>query len=253
MTKKIPILFMLFLSIVSNAQKLQNCAECSSIKYSESDIINNKLFELQLLRNEIFARHNYSFKNQRLEEYFSSYNWYKPNYKNPIKQINLNLTEQHNVDIFKAKEETIKKNRTLLISELEKLKTAIKENDISFINAFLNGVVKNDDKPFGSALLNAIETVLNSIEISNINWHKGQAKFEILTDNGFSISSQGIYIKGNSITIMVTDPMKHSDLMKNNDAFEYPSDYYSESENTSGAKIEFKNGKLILINPIFAG
>jgi hypothetical protein len=253
MTKKIPILFILFLSIVSNAQKLENCSECSSVKYSESDIISNELFELQLLRNEIFARHNYSFKNQRLEEYFSNYNWYKPDYKNPIKEIKLNLTEQHNVDIFKAKEETIKKNRTLLISELEKLKTAIKENDVSFINTFLNGVVKNDDKSFGSALLNAIETVLNSIDISNINWHKGQAKFEILTDNGFSVSSQGIYIKGNSVTIMVTDPMKHSDLMKNDDAFEYPSDYYSESENTSGAELEFKNGKLILINSIFAG
>ncbi|MFL1896378.1 YARHG domain-containing protein [Aquimarina sp. 2-A2] len=253
MTKKIPILFILFISIVSNAQKLENCSECSSVKHSKSDIISNELFELQLLRNEIFARHNYSFKNQRLEEYFSNCNWYKPDYKNPIKEIKLNLTEQHNVDLFKAKEETIKKNRTLLISELEKLKTAIIENDVSFINAFLNGVVKTVDRSFGSALLNAIETVLNSIDISNINWHKGQAKFEILTDNGFSVSSQGIYIKGNSVTIMVTDPMKHSDLMKNDDAFEYPSDYYSEAENTSGAEIEFKNGKLILINPIFAG
>ncbi|WP_083807785.1 YARHG domain-containing protein [Cellulophaga algicola] len=253
MTKKIPILFILFLSIVSNAQKLENCSECSSVKYSELDIINNELFELQLLRNEIFAKHNYSFKNQRLEDYFSDYNWYKPNYKNPIKEIKLNLTEQHNVDIFKTKEETIKKNRTLLISELEKLKTAINENDVSFINTFLNGVVENDDKSFGTALLNAIETVLNSIDTSNINWHKGQAKFEILIDNGFSISSQGIYIKGNSVTIMVTEPMKHSDLMKNDDAFEYPSEYYSESENTSGAELEFKNGKLILINPIFIG
>ena len=253
MTKKIQILFTLLLSIVSNAQKLENCSKCSSVKYSESDIISNELFELQLLRNEIFARHNYSFKNQRLEEYFTNYNWYEPNYKDPIKEIKLNLTEQHNINIFKTREETIKKNRTLLISELEKLKTAIKENDVSFINTFLNGVVKNDDKSFSSSLLNAIETVLNSIDISNINWHKGQAKFEILTDNGFSISSQGIYIKGNSVTIMVTDPMKHSDLMKNNDAFEYPSDYYSESENTSGAELEFKNGKLILISIIFAG
>ncbi len=253
MTKKVLLLFIIFSSIISNAQKLENCSECSSVKYSELDIRNNELFELQLLRNEIFARHNYSFKNQRLEKHFLNYDWYKPDYNNSIKKVVLNAIEEFNIQLFKTKEEKIKKNRELLINELEELKVAIEKNDAFFIKTFLNGVIDDNNESLKRTLLSAIHNVLNSININDINWHKGKAQYEILTDNGFSISSKGIYIKGNSITIMITDPMKHSDLMRNDDAFEYPSDYYSESENTSGAELEFKNGKLILINLIFAG
>ena len=249
MKQKLLILLLLFITIASNAQKLENCSECSSIKYSESNIITNELFELKLLRNEIFARHNFSFKNERLEEYFFNYDWYKPDYKNPVTQVNLNAIEQFNVTLFKRKEEEIKRNRELLLTELGKLKVAIKENDTSFISDFTNGIIKNDNK----SLLKKINSILKLIDIENINWHKGQAKYEILIDNGFSISSQGIYIKGNSITIMSTDPMTHSDLMKNDAAFKYPSDYYSEFENSSGVEIIFKNGKLIVVSLIFAG
>lgn len=252
MLKKILIPLLFLAHITANAQKLDNCSKCSSVKYSEANIINNELFELQLLRNEIFARHNFIFKNQRLEEYFSNYDWYKPNYKNPTK-INLNPTEQFNVQLFQSKEEHIKKNRVLLINELKKLKNEITQNNTPFIENFFNGNVKDAGKSFKSAILDAIKDVLNSIAINDINWHKGEALYEITIDNGFSISTKGIYIKGNSVTIMITDPMKHSILMKNDDAFVYPSDYYSEDENTSGAELEFKNGKLILIRPIFAG
>ncbi|QXP61648.1 YARHG domain-containing protein [Olleya sp. HaHaR_3_96] len=249
MKQKILTLLLLSITIASNAQKLENCSECSSIKYSESNIVTNELFELKLLRNEIFARHNFPFKNERLEEYFFNYDWYKPDYKNPVTQVNLNAIEQFNVALFKRKEEEIKRNRELLLTELGKLKVAIKENDTSFISDFTNGIIKNDNK----SLLKKIKSILELIDIENINWHKGQAKYEILTDNGFSISSQGIYIKGNSISIISTDPMTHSDLMKNDDAFEYPSDYYSEFENLSGVKITFKNGKLIVVSLIFVG
>jgi len=253
MTKKIALLALLVSSLISYSQKLENCAACSSTEYTESDIANNELFELQLLRNEIFARHNYSFKNNRLETYFASYDWYKPDSNNPIKKVNLNAVEKLNIKLFKAKEVSIKKNRALLISELKKLRDAIKNKDNSFLNTFLNEVVKNEDESFISDLLNALAIVLNAVDLNNLNWHKGQAKYEIVTDNGFSISSKNIYIIGNSVSIMLTDPMKHSDLMKNDEVFEFPSGYYSEAENTNGAALEFKNGKLILMKPFFAG
>ena len=67
-----------------------------------------------------------------------------------------------------------------------------------------------------------------------------------------AVSSKGIYIKNDTISIIVTDPQKHSSLMKD-DAFEYPSSYYSESENSAGGVFEFSNGKLKLINLYFAG
>ena len=82
----------------SQAQKLNSCSKCSSQKYTESDIRDNKRYELSLLRNEIFARHNYVFKNQRLEEYFYNFDWYTPNSDNTI---NLNIIEKSNVAFIK--------------------------------------------------------------------------------------------------------------------------------------------------------
>ncbi len=244
----------LFISIGSNAQKLEDCSQCASVKYTTSDIIDNKLFELKLLRNEIFARHHYSFNNQRLEEYYSNYEWYTPSHKNPIKNVQLTAIEQGNIDLFKSREETITENRKLFVNALKQLKSAIKEKNTSFIQTTFNGVVKKEDgNGLYTAIITTIDNVLTSINIDDINWHKGNAQYEILIDNGFSISSKGIYIKGDSVTIMNTDPQGHSNLMNTDDAFEYPSDYYSESENTSGAEFEFKNSQLILIRPMFAG
>ncbi|AUC75530.1 YARHG domain-containing protein [Olleya sp. Bg11-27] len=251
--KKLLLLVTLLVYFNSSAQILKDCSKCASITYSDSDIINNKLYEIELLRNEIFARHNYIFKNQRLEAYYSEYDWYKPNYKTPINKINLNAIEQHNIDLFKTHEAKIITNRQLLINELEKFKLALKENDSAFIKSTFNGVIKNTDENFYSDLVNIMDNILNTVVLKNIYWHKGKAQYELLIDDGFSISSKGLYINGNTVTIMHTEPMTHSSLMDNNDAFQYPSAYYSESESTSGAKFEFKNGKLILIQLIFAG
>ncbi len=50
--------------------QIENCSECDSKKYSEKDISYLSLLELRILRNEIFARHQYVFKDDRLIDYF---------------------------------------------------------------------------------------------------------------------------------------------------------------------------------------
>ena len=242
----------LFSSISIHAQKLENCSLCASQKYTNSDISQNELYEIQLLRNEIFARHHYPFKNERLGEYYTKYTWYKPNDKISIQTINLNSIELANIELFKAKEREIQDYRNQLIEQLKKLKTALNTPNNSFIEKTFNKVVsKNDD--IYPALIKVLKDVLNTVNLEDINWYKGQAQYIVTLDNGFSISTRSIYIKGKFISIINSAPGQHSTLMKSNESFKYPSSYFSENENTGGGKFEFKNGKLILVALLFAG
>jgi hypothetical protein len=45
---------------------------------NEEDVENQSKQRLRILRNIIYARHGYSFKNKDVREFFESYNWYVP-------------------------------------------------------------------------------------------------------------------------------------------------------------------------------
>jgi len=250
--KKIIFIVLILSSMIISAQKLANCAFCSETKYNEKDISENKLFELELLRNEIFARHNYSFGNRRLEEFFSKYEWYTPDYNNPIKDVALNEFENYNIKIFKKKEKKIKDKRNLMIDELNLLKKALNREDEEVIKAVSNGMIPEQ---YFSGFINEISEVLEAIDVRNINWHKSSAMYSIEVDNGSYISAKGIYLDDDgSLMMHISSPMRHSFLMKNDDAFEYPSDYYSESESSVQYEFAIRNGKLVLIRePQIAG
>jgi len=235
---------------LSFSQKLTNCSQCSTTKYTITDIKENTLYHLQVLRNEIFARHDYQFDNQRLEEHFLNFNWYIAKTKNVV----LNPIEKHNIAIFQKKEGQIKQHRKELISALQEFKKAIIANDHDVIAPIFKPFFTRKDDMY-TTLLNAISRVFNYTELDEIHWFKNQAQYSVEIDNGFSITSLGIYIKEDTIFISISDPESHSNLMdtNNNEAFEYPSTYYSESENSSGGQFQFKNGKLLLTAPLFAG
>ncbi len=94
---------------------LTNCTEQE--KYAEgqpvSDIITGMLLnttylgrfpkaQLRLMRNEILARHGWTFQSKDLRDYFGSQSWYQPlNSNNTIK---LNIIEQTNVQLIKSEE-----------------------------------------------------------------------------------------------------------------------------------------------------
>ncbi|WP_026657782.1 YARHG domain-containing protein [Butyrivibrio sp. AC2005] len=64
--------------------------------------------ELRLARNEIFARHGRTFKDQKLQDYFNSKSWYTPRYSpeefdSKMDQI-LNVWEKSNVETIKQVE-----------------------------------------------------------------------------------------------------------------------------------------------------
>lgn len=247
--KNIVLVFIMFLAFnLSKAQKLENCSNCSTLKYSNSSIENNELFELQLLRNEIFARHGYVFNNSRLGDYFSKYKWYNPDYKNPIKDINLNSIEKHNVNIIKAKEAEILKNRDQIIVELNSIKLAVRQKD----KIALKRIFNQDYASIDPALLKLINDVITDSALENIHWFKGNALYKMTIDNGLYKAKKSIYMSGNTIKIS-SAISNSSELMKDN-PFEYPSDYYSEKLETSlEANFKFVNGKLLFYKTIFAG
>lgn len=249
--KRVILGFILLVSIDSYAQKLTKCSECNTKKYNNANISTNELFELELLRNEIFARHQYIFENRSLEEYFQRFDWYKPDYKNKT-AINLNTIEQHNVALFKKREKELKQQRVTLINELKIFKKALNNNDQAHIEKVLLARLKKSDTPYYNELISKLKNTLSKIPLDAINWHKGNAQYSIEIDNGFSVSSEGIYIKRNEISIIISDPQEHSSLMKD-DAFEYPSTYDSESENTFFIEFKIEHKKLVLVKTKVAG
>lgn len=88
----------------SNADNTYNCPE--DYKYDKEYIKESFLKSLtkegvEILRNEIFARHGYIFKNPKLSYYFSAQSWYKedPNYNdnmlNEIEVANIQIIVNH--------------------------------------------------------------------------------------------------------------------------------------------------------------
>ena len=68
---------------------------------TESDLSGLSKFDTGLIRNEIFARKGYVFKNDPYKSYFNSQAWYKPN---PSAKIKLNDIEKYNNDFILAYE-----------------------------------------------------------------------------------------------------------------------------------------------------
>lgn len=240
------------LGVSIQAQKLTSCKECATKKYTQKAIVKNKLFELELLRNEIFARHQYIFKNQLLTDYFHQFDWYKPDYKNEV-EISLNSNESHNIKLFKKRENELKQQRVVLINELESFKKALNANNQSYIDKVCLSKLTKGDIPYYDYLITTLKRVFNKVPLNDMYWHRGNAQYSIEIDDGFSISAEGIYISGNEITIRVSDPQSHSNLMKDDEAFEYPSMYESESESAIFATFTIENKKLVLVKTTVAG
>jgi serine/threonine protein kinase, bacterial len=54
--------------------------EASTRLLTQSDLVGRSLWELRVMRNEIFARHGYIFKTPEMISYFSLQRWYNPRY-----------------------------------------------------------------------------------------------------------------------------------------------------------------------------
>lgn len=70
----------------------------SYLTHNQVSALNN--YELGIARNEIYARHGYTFDLAQFRNYFNSQSWYTPIGKN----VSLSKVEQYNVDLIKSEE-----------------------------------------------------------------------------------------------------------------------------------------------------
>lgn len=77
-----------------------------------AQITNHPRTEMQVMRNEIFARYGYRFKNNELANYFNSEPWYKPGADN---NVHLSDIESINVSLIR----TIETNKGIYLPELD--------------------------------------------------------------------------------------------------------------------------------------
>src|SRR5690606_8837531 len=88
-------------------QENQRCSISGNFDFSREYLTDNQLrnlskTELMLLRNEIFAHHGYIFQREDLKNYFSQFDWYRPQYKDVSSK--LNKVELYNIDKIKQYE-----------------------------------------------------------------------------------------------------------------------------------------------------
>lgn len=82
--------------------------ETSTRELTEADVENLSVEELEIMRNEIYARHGYSFKNKKMRYYFEGLDWYVPMGIDIRSQ--LSDTEVKNIDLIYRYEEYYKVN-----------------------------------------------------------------------------------------------------------------------------------------------
>lgn len=68
---------------------------------TKSQVASLSNYQLGIARNEIYARHGYTFDLAQFRNYFNSQSWYKPIGKN----VSLNSIEEYNVSLIKAEED----------------------------------------------------------------------------------------------------------------------------------------------------
>lgn len=79
-----------------------NYAKASQRELKSADVENLTKYDLQTMRNEIFARHGYCFKKKDLRDYFENEDWYVPDNVD-VKDL-LTTIEKKNIQLIKRYE-----------------------------------------------------------------------------------------------------------------------------------------------------
>ncbi len=209
------------------------------------------LLELKILRNEISARHQYAFENDRLSNFFlKKYNWYKPNIHNN-KSIELNDNEKENIALFKKYEEQKESLKKTIVVELIGFKKNINELNGSKIDDLLKPL-NIQSAEYRDAIIMELKTILNKIDLKSIHWYNENGLYKVTTDNGYIINETSISIISDKIVLHYNDS-RHSELLSDKSVFSYGSQYKSEEEYASWYNFVIVNGNLKLIDHKSAG
>ncbi|MGY3793655.1 YARHG domain-containing protein [Aquimarina sp. 433] len=160
------------------ASSTQSLGDISESLITVEQLQGKTAIELRLLRNEIFARKGYVFKDVILNDYFLKKNWYKPNEQ---KEIILTDIEKQNIELIKKVEKQYAANSTqktakssnCLNKTIKKLKPEFAKSDFDFLGRYR--IFSKELKDF-----------LKSIDINDLN-----------TDEDGYVFSKTYYLKRN--------------------------------------------------------
>ncbi len=250
--KKTLLLIIIFAFTQNVFSQIKDCSACDSKKYSEKDINHLSLLELKIFRNEIFARHQYVFKNDRLKDYFlGRYDWYKPNYKSENK-IELNNFEKENSNLFLKKENDKIELKKTIIEKLSAFKQALISNNTLMTNASISKFITDNEYENSLSIRKELNEILISINIERIHWYNERGLFKVTIDDGHFINETSVKINGSRIILQYAN-IGYSELLKDETTFSFGSDFYSENEYQSWYTFEIQNNELILIEHQAAG
>lgn len=241
MRYSLSFLFSIFLATAFG--QLITCSECAERIIETSEIETLSLDEINLLKNEIYARNGYRFESSRLDEYFSSQPWYTE--ANSNDDVVLNKTEKANVSMLSKREKTLEKERTSLLEQLDELKDIVLKNDTTSLRK------KFDWEPdFSSESVKWMAPTFELVQPKSIHFYKHQGKYEVAIDDGYKIVYHSITVDGSRVMIN-QNTATHSEIIPDFDEY---TDYRSEMEETyMGWEFEFKDGNLRFVRELFAG
>ena len=113
------VFLLISLSVIACSQNTENKEkEKNAIPQrvlTKEDLAEKNLYELRLLRNEIFARRGYKFKSKDLQKHFSQFKWYEPKHTDVNNE--LSAIDKQNINLILSLEE---KRRNIPFDELIK-------------------------------------------------------------------------------------------------------------------------------------
>lgn len=101
---------------------------------ADNELKSKSLEELKLIRNEVFARKGYIFKDQELNDYYSNKKWYNPN---PNTKVELTPEEEGYISKIKNLEANIKTKKplnNLQAIDLEKERKSLESKGLKIVN-----------------------------------------------------------------------------------------------------------------------
>jgi hypothetical protein len=116
MMSKTKIIFIFFMVILclshidAQAAVGYKYPEASSRYLTSQDLAGKSVWDLKVMRNEIFARYGYRFKSEDMREYFNQQEWYKPEYNDVTSR--LTEIEIANIKMIKQYEDTLQKEQS---------------------------------------------------------------------------------------------------------------------------------------------
>ncbi len=130
---------------------------------SRANLEGLSLYELRLLRNEIYARRGYTFKTQWISEYFQGESWYQPNPK--FNEAQLNTIEA--------------RNRNLIVSYENELHADLSRKAIK--PKLLQGLFLEDARKLRNEIYARHGRTFKDPWLNNyfrsLNWYKPDARF----------------------------------------------------------------------------